>query len=624
MALATGTLWEVRATATTGNVNGAGFNPANANFLTDLAATSATGNSPVVSSVSYSFVAGDVGAWVYVKSGTNWTPGFYQIASVGAGAATLSAAIGAAVQLQASTGMYKANTVAGCATTASPTAGTFGVDYSQQDAAVTTATDFTAVGASTTLSSATAAFTVAMVGNLFHQTTAGTGAHGTLNWFEIVSFTNATTVTVDRTPNDGTTSVACTGFIGGAGRLNGLENTFQAAWPASSTVFVKNGTYTISGAISTASTNATGILTTFIRGYNALRGDVPTAAQRPIIACGANAVTWSQFQFFYDVIFTTTAAAGVATSATAYASHFERCKFLNTSSTVARAALTFGASGATITSTEMVSQNGIALSAAVNNCTFVSCYIHDSATGCSGLGVNNTFLFCIISSCRTAGVTCTSTVASLRLLSCTFYGLEVPVGTAVSMSGANSALNVFMNNIYYGWTTGVSVATGIAGSNLSMTDDYFNNTTDATNWQKSPNDLALNPTFSGASQLTGTIATTSGSVLTDSGANFGSVTDNVSFLTVTGGTGTTLGTYLITSHTTTTLTVNNALGTGASADKVYYVTSGTNWGIGTNLQAQATPGPFNVSATTGYLDIGAVQHQSSAGTGGGSFTFVGV
>src|ERR1041385_4090644 len=98
MALASTTVWDCRSTATSGNLNGGGFNPANANMVTDLAGTSCTGNSPVVTSATYTFVAGDVGAKVYIKSGTNWTPGWYPIASVNAGAATLSAAIGAAAQ----------------------------------------------------------------------------------------------------------------------------------------------------------------------------------------------------------------------------------------------------------------------------------------------------------------------------------------------------------------------------------------------------------------------------------------------------------------------------------------------------------------------------------------------
>src|SRR5882724_9576846 len=108
--------------------NGAIFDPGVAGFPTDGAATSATGTAPVFTSASYNFVAGDVGAYVYVKSGTNWIAGWYQIASVASNAATLTATIGTVV-VAALSGM---STAAGCATTASPTGATWGIDYSRQ------------------------------------------------------------------------------------------------------------------------------------------------------------------------------------------------------------------------------------------------------------------------------------------------------------------------------------------------------------------------------------------------------------------------------------------------------------------------------------------------------------
>src|ERR1041385_5743602 len=98
--------------------NGGGFANGVAGFPTDLAATSGNTSAPVVTSASYTFVAGDVGAYVYVKSGTNWTPGWYPINSVSGGAATLGAGIGAATLANG-----RLTTVAGCATVASPSRG---------------------------------------------------------------------------------------------------------------------------------------------------------------------------------------------------------------------------------------------------------------------------------------------------------------------------------------------------------------------------------------------------------------------------------------------------------------------------------------------------------------------
>src|SRR5580700_6581245 len=94
MSLSANVQWEVR---TTGNdSNGGGFDPSVAGFATDGAATAANTPSPVFTSASYSFVAGDVNAWLFIQAGTNWTPGWYQIASVSGGAATLTAGVGQA------------------------------------------------------------------------------------------------------------------------------------------------------------------------------------------------------------------------------------------------------------------------------------------------------------------------------------------------------------------------------------------------------------------------------------------------------------------------------------------------------------------------------------------------
>lgn len=617
MALATGTLFEIRASATTGNTGASGFNTANANFPTDLTATSATGNAPVVSSSTYTFVAGDTNAWLYVKSGTNWTPGFYQITSVSAGAATVNATIGAATQLNTVTNMWAPNTVAGVATTASPTGGTFGVDYSQQDTAQATATDYASTGASTTLTSISAGFTRMMVGNFIHITTTGTGAHFVVGWYELVSFTNSTTMVTDRTTNDGTAGVAGTGFVGGAGRLNGLEDAFYEMIPASSMVFIKSGTYTASAAVSVASTNSTAILMSLSTGYTSIRGDVCNSTNRPTLVFGANNGLFGQGQSFSNVIFTTTAAAGITIGAGTYCLN---CKFINTSTVASRVAATVPNNGTALYTSESISQNGTALSIGNSAPKIVGCYFHDSGIGISGGGSAASTaqcLFSIFEANTTAAITVTSATTPFIAMNCTIYGREAKIGTGLNFTGANASTLVSYNNIFYGLTTAISVNTGPALSNLSKYNDFFNNTADVSNWYKDSTDIAVDPQFAGASQITGTSATTSGSVLTD-GSVFSGVTDNVDYLHVVSGSGVTTGIYLINSHTATTLTVNNPLGTGTGV--TYFVTNGHNFAIGTNLKATGFPGVFPASLTTGYLDIGAAQRQEAgSGTPGATF-----
>ena len=111
MALASTTVWELRTTGVASNLCGGGFNPANTGnsggpgtdrsqsntvfqHFTDLASTSAS-SWLVVTSASYSFVAADCGNLLYIPSGTNFTPGWYEILTVSGGAATLDRACGA-------------------------------------------------------------------------------------------------------------------------------------------------------------------------------------------------------------------------------------------------------------------------------------------------------------------------------------------------------------------------------------------------------------------------------------------------------------------------------------------------------------------------------------------------
>lgn len=95
--------------ATAAPAGGSFVTSASVGFSTNGAATVANTASPIFTSATYTFTAGDVGAYVYIKSGTNWTPRSYLIASVAGGAATL---------------------VGACASVASPTSATWGVDYS--------------------------------------------------------------------------------------------------------------------------------------------------------------------------------------------------------------------------------------------------------------------------------------------------------------------------------------------------------------------------------------------------------------------------------------------------------------------------------------------------------------
>lgn len=286
MAYASTTTWEIhpaggalRAAAPRGPIfanggsdtaNGGSFDPGNPNMATDLVATSALTIAPVVTSASYTFIARDVGHWVFIKSGTNWIPGWYQIASVAGGAATLLASVGNAVLYNSPAIGFGPSITAGCATTASSTGGTWSIDYSQY--VVVPFTDMVIGGTTTQFTSALKPVGKNFVGNMIIVTS---GTNFTLQRVQIVS-TSGTTATCDR-------SLGTAGATGGNGGLGGPMSSLSTATAANvgdvagMQFFVKSGTYT-EGQINIYNQQC-------VEGFGTIRGDLSLTG-RPVLQHG--------------------------------------------------------------------------------------------------------------------------------------------------------------------------------------------------------------------------------------------------------------------------------------------------------------------------------------------------
>lgn len=192
--------------------NGGGFCYSGPTYDATLSATGANTASPVVSSTNYTFVAGDVGNYLYIKTGTNWTPGLYQIVSVSAGNATLNKA---------------------CGTSSILSSGTWSVDYTQQNSAQFSGTDLVIDATlNTKVTSATHNFTQADVGNWI-RISAGSG--WTTGWYQINSV-SSNAATLDRSPA-ATSTTGGTWALGGSILITDLPN----AMVASNSVWVKAG-----------------------------------------------------------------------------------------------------------------------------------------------------------------------------------------------------------------------------------------------------------------------------------------------------------------------------------------------------------------------------------------------
>lgn len=259
-ALLTGIMWEVEEGSS--NSNGGGFSPAVTGFPTDGQATSATGSAPVFSSASYNFVSGDVGAWLFIKSGTNWNPGWYKIASVASNDATLTASVGAGVTYSA----YQLTAVAGVAITGSPTGATWGIDYSQQASPQFAYTDMVTV--TTTYTSVGHPVAVNVIGNVV-QVVSGSGSCAA-GLYTVVS-TSTTTATIDRTAGTGT----CTSNLGGAFGTHAQLNTAMNVTNGIAQIgWVKaNSTYSISSGITFNATDNGKGTAIQVNGYSSVHSD---------------------------------------------------------------------------------------------------------------------------------------------------------------------------------------------------------------------------------------------------------------------------------------------------------------------------------------------------------------
>lgn len=296
MALSQYTIAEVEY-AGSDTANAGLFDPSQtAGMNTDGAATSATGATPVFTSASYNFVAGDVGAWLFIAAGTNWKTGWYLIALVASNAATLTAGVGTAVNW--STNEYWVNTVAGCATTASPTGATWTIDYSQQNNAAFTYTDLASVGAGLLVSSASQPFGKQQVGNGLLINGTGTGGFFTDGRYVIASIGAANVATVVGPSNITTgAGVAGTGALGGAmaskgqaGAVMQLGNDLFQQSNGSTAYMITSASSNVSGGCLTLPADASGANVSKFIGYGSVRMDMGT---KPINMANSSITTFT-------------------------------------------------------------------------------------------------------------------------------------------------------------------------------------------------------------------------------------------------------------------------------------------------------------------------------------------
>lgn len=509
MAFTTGVIFESRTTGSDTLCSG-GFSPISAGFATDGAATSATGNSPVFSSASYNFVAGDIGAKIFIQTGTNWVKGWYEIQSVASNNATIKAAIGEAnlyggfYYSTNGTLSFTPNTTAGCATTASPTGATWGIDYSQQDTAKIAFTDMIIAVTTTQFTSAANPVGKNFVGNLIKITS---GVNFTVQTVEVLS-TSGTTATCDK-------SLGTAAAVGGNGYLGGCFAGPQLAAPLipgnnGNRVWVKNGAYTINNTTANIAQGRISFATGsyIIEGYNSYRGDGGTAP-----------------------VFT---ASGISNNTILTMANSSKIKNIN----VDGASLT-GMTGITGATSEVVSCKA-------SNCLtsgFIGGknYLNVADTCGTGFALSNsnagTSTFCVAKSCTTgfnssAQCSITNSIATgcttsfdsssiTRYINCTAYsgttGFKSSSGSqceyikciASNMSGNGYDLNTGRADFYQcaGYSNGTSVNYGQSSAMYASSNYNFVTLSASPFTNAAGGDFSLNATTGGGAEIRNLIIT---------------------------------------------------------------------------------------------------------------------
>lgn len=616
--------WEFQETASSVN-NGGGFDYANPNFDATLSATGGTGNTCTVSSANYSFVSGDIGNWVYIQSGSNWLPGWYKIASISGTSAVLNSAIGQVVVnnnvngwTSSNPNSYTTNIVSGCASTATPSSGVWGLDYSQSTSPLKTDSTLASVTGTTVPSTVTdtgLSFGVNTIGNIIHVTA---GTSWTAGLYEVVSVSTGT-ATLDRAVGVSAVLTSGTYSIGGAWPAGAMLTAFLAATTGGlvggNIVWVKSNAtpYTTSTTATGSGTNCTPTLSCWIMGYNNTHGDNPTGSNRPSFSISTATFTFAQYQGFENFIITGSAANVVQGGAGAV---FINDKVTNTSVTVGRSAMNDGIDSL-IMNCEIISQNGTGLNNTQANNRLLGNYFHDSNIGYMSSTTTDIVLNNIFESNTTDDINFTvATVAVDYIQNNTFYGTDSPTGTSILIN-SGSAPGWFFNNIFYGKSVAISGTTTLQNANILDYNDFFNNTTNYTLMVAGDHDTFIDPQFTSHGQITGTTATSSASVLTDSGKTFTSALIG-QYLHVVSGTGATAGVYLINAQTSTTLTVNNAIGTDSTGDLTYYITNNHNY-TPTATGLNGFPGTFPGMSINGNNVQGSIQSAASVSSGSGFF-----
>jgi len=364
------------------------------------------------------------------------------------------------------------------------TAGT-GTNYSNQDAAqISLSGNVSSDAAGTTIAVTGSLLSSAIVGNGFQVTGAGTGL--TLGTYEIKTYVDANTFTIDRSA--GSSKSGGTGYIGGARAL--FTNSYLSSAVAGMNIYSKTGTYNVTEAINFTAAGSNTDPIRFI-GFTTTPGDVCNGDNRPVINMGAYSFATYSNNFIYDenMVFTGTAAEMRNDQSGAF--NIINCSYTNTSVTADRKALYVSGVWGDGEEIECVSTNGYGMYIPQNGCDVKRATCRDSKYG-AYVGGNYFVNFnnCVFDTCSTAGIY--SDGFYVKLANNTFYNC----GDGFYNSSTNGQGIGFVGNIFANCTDGIHFSNNTyIRSHIQRDNNFYGNTNDVTNYTKEPTALALDPQF---------------------------------------------------------------------------------------------------------------------------------
>lgn len=225
-----------------------------------------------------------------------------------------------------------------------------------------------------------------------------------------------------------------------------VENSAEAG----DVYYVEEGTYTLTGAWSTALDGSTTAMISIIGVLSGTSNEPPvfsdhaTGANRPLIAAGANSFTFDDYWHIENLRVTTTSGTGLRADTSA---RIVNCKSYNSSGTADREAIYITSNYSRAIACEAQSDNGTAIYLGTYG-SAIACYAHDSDEGID-VGSYGAVALCVLDTC-VIGV----------------------------IAGAGNAY-VILNNTFYTCTTGLSATTS---NSVIVLNNIFDECTTPANW----------------------------------------------------------------------------------------------------------------------------------------------